>query len=209
MRLTRAEAKARTRNEVLDAAEAVFRRRGYHGASLDKVAAEAGFTKGAVYSTFESKADLFLALLGRRVARRQAEIDAALAEADTAEQFVAESIQRFAVSVAAERDFWAALIEFMTVVGRDRDLRIRFAEHHDATREAVAASIARWAGRDETRLAIEPRRLATSVMALNNGLTLEGLLSPDEVDVQLYVDAQLAMLRGSNADSLPEGAEVE
>jgi len=161
------------------------------------VAAEAGFTKGAVYSTFESKADLFLALLGRRAAGRRADIDSVLYEADTDEEFTAALAERFAGSIAAERGFWAALIEFMTVVGRDPDLRARFAEHHDATREALAASIRDWASREDGRLGIEPRRLATSVIALNNGLTLEGLLSPDEVDVQLYVDAQLALLRGS------------
>jgi AcrR family transcriptional regulator len=199
-RLTRAEGKARTRERLLGAAEAVFRRQGYHGASLDQVAAEAGFTKGAVYSTFESKADLFLALLDRRAAGRRDEFTALLSESDTVEEFVAEASRSFARSVGGERDFWSALIEFMTVVGRDPLLRERFSRHHDASRETVAASISQWMAKNRNRSAIDPRRLATTIISVNNGLTLEGLLSPDEVDVDLYVEAQLALLRGSWVD---------
>jgi AcrR family transcriptional regulator len=60
-RLTRAESAARTRARLLAAAQRVFFERGFHGASLEAVAEEASLTKGAVYSRFESKADLFLA----------------------------------------------------------------------------------------------------------------------------------------------------
>jgi TetR/AcrR family acrAB operon transcriptional repressor len=54
----------------LDAAGRVFRDLGYSGASLDAIAQEAGFSKGAVYSHFTSKADLFLSLLEDRISRR-------------------------------------------------------------------------------------------------------------------------------------------
>ncbi len=74
-RLTRAESKAQTRSRILAAATAVFEREGYHGASLERIAAEAGFTKGAVYSTFDSKADVMLALIGELTSRRQAELE--------------------------------------------------------------------------------------------------------------------------------------
>ena len=53
-----------TREQLLRAAAQVFAERGFHGASLDEVAAVAGFSKGAVYSNFKNKEDLFLALLG-------------------------------------------------------------------------------------------------------------------------------------------------
>jgi AcrR family transcriptional regulator len=53
-----------TREHLLRAAAQVFTERGFHGATLDEVAAVAGFTKGAVYSNFRNKEDLFLAVLG-------------------------------------------------------------------------------------------------------------------------------------------------
>ena len=49
------------------AGDRLFREQGFHGTSLDQVAAAAGYTKGAVYSNFASKEDLFLAIFERRV----------------------------------------------------------------------------------------------------------------------------------------------
>jgi AcrR family transcriptional regulator len=62
-RLTREESKARTRAELLRAASRLFLRNGYVATSLSDIAEEAALTKGAVYSNFESKEELFLALL--------------------------------------------------------------------------------------------------------------------------------------------------
>jgi AcrR family transcriptional regulator len=61
-RLSRQEKKAETRARLLEAAESVFARRGFHAASVEEVAEEAGFSTGAVYSNFGGKEDLFLAL---------------------------------------------------------------------------------------------------------------------------------------------------
>jgi len=63
--LTRAEKQARTRAALLDAAARVFVERGFQRASVELIAAEAGFTRGAFYSNFASKEELFLALCAR------------------------------------------------------------------------------------------------------------------------------------------------
>src|SRR5204862_4334863 len=62
-RLTQAERKQRTRAELVSTARNAFLERGFHGASLDEIAEEAGYSKGAVYSNFAGKDDLFLAVL--------------------------------------------------------------------------------------------------------------------------------------------------
>src|ERR1700728_3407945 len=72
--LTADRRRQQTRDVLLQAAAQVFAERGFHGASLDEVAAAAGFTKGAVYSNFKSKDDLFLALLEASYARELEEI---------------------------------------------------------------------------------------------------------------------------------------
>jgi AcrR family transcriptional regulator len=61
-RLTRAEAKARTRQLLLEAAASVFASKGFAGASVEEIAEAAGFSIGAVYSNFGSKEELFLEL---------------------------------------------------------------------------------------------------------------------------------------------------
>ncbi len=72
-RLNRQERKSQTRERLIDAAAVVFAQRGFEAASLDEVAAAAGYTKGAVYSNFASKTDLFIALIERRIEVQSAE----------------------------------------------------------------------------------------------------------------------------------------
>ncbi len=57
----------KTRDALLDAAEAVFDRRGVSGASLQEVAEAAGVTRGAVYWHFRDKADLYNAMMDRAI----------------------------------------------------------------------------------------------------------------------------------------------
>jgi AcrR family transcriptional regulator len=199
--LSRAESKARTRAKILAAARRVFERRGFHGASLDQVAREAGFTKGAVYSAFDSKADLFFALLAERAAERRAQIEGVVGEGFEGEALVTEISRRFAQTVAAERDWWAVVIEFATVVARDEALRARYAEHHDAMREAIARAVETSAAANGDGTVLDPRAVATISIALNNGLTLESLLSPGEVPPSLYIEAQAALYRGTTEEA--------
>lgn len=196
-RRSRAEAKADTRRRLLEAAETVFRRQGYHRASLDRIAAEAGFTTGAVYSTFGSKAEVMLTLLAARVERSRSAWSEALDGAATVEDFVAAGARRAARDLAAERDWLAAANEFMLVIGRDEGLRARYAAQHEQALAALTASIGEWAQRYGERLAIAPRRLATLVFALHRGLVLEGLVAPEEVPEELIVEANLILLRGA------------
>src|SRR3954469_3678874 len=72
-RLSRTEQNDRNRALLLAAARRVFLPRGYYAPTLEQIAGEAGFSKGAVYSRFASKADMFLALLEERIAERAAQ----------------------------------------------------------------------------------------------------------------------------------------
>ena len=70
---TRRERQEQTRELLLDAAAMVFARRGYHEASVEEIASEAGFSTGAVYSNFSGKEELFLALADREVEKQVAD----------------------------------------------------------------------------------------------------------------------------------------
>jgi AcrR family transcriptional regulator len=78
-RLTRKERQAHTRSCLMKSAAKVFARRGLHRASIDEVAQDAGFTKGAFYANFKSKEELFLAMLDERFAERLRDIESAIA----------------------------------------------------------------------------------------------------------------------------------
>src|ERR1700724_3041427 len=78
-RLTREQSKANTRERLLDAARSVFASSGFHGASVEEIASRAGFSTGALYSNFDGKEDLFLALMEREIEEHSREIAAAVA----------------------------------------------------------------------------------------------------------------------------------
>src|SRR5882672_13451 len=74
-RLNRAQKQAETRERLLAAAEQVFARYGYGGASIDLITSEAGYSKGAIYSNFENKEAVFLELLRLYMERDMAELE--------------------------------------------------------------------------------------------------------------------------------------
>src|SRR3979411_882686 len=80
VRLTREQSKANTRERLLVAARRVFARAGFHGASVEEIASEAGFSTGALYSNFGGKEDLFLVLMEREIDEHAREISEAVAE---------------------------------------------------------------------------------------------------------------------------------
>src|SRR5215204_4621152 len=93
-RMGRQERREQTRSELVGAARSVFLRRGFHAASLDEIAAEAGFTKGAVYSNFAGKDELFVEVLGAHFAARVAVYEKLIVEGDTMEE-VYRNVGRF------------------------------------------------------------------------------------------------------------------
>ena len=68
-----------TRARLIQSAEKIFARDGFEAAKLEEIAADAGYTRGAFYANFDSKEDLFFALLeseiGSRIGALEREID--------------------------------------------------------------------------------------------------------------------------------------
>jgi AcrR family transcriptional regulator len=184
-RLTRAEKRERTYEELLLAAEKLFVERGFHATSVDEIAFEAGYTKGAVYSNFESKEDLFFAVYERRAERAMAEIEEVLVENGPA-----AGLEVLASDAARRRggadDGWLAVFfEFWAHVVRRPELRERFARIHGRALEPMAAAVERFAGERGISIPVEARSLNVAMNAMVLGLSLERLTQPDVVDAGL------------------------
>ncbi len=194
MRLTRDERRAQTRERLLDAAADVFNRLGYHGASLEAVAEAAGYTKGAVYSNFASKTELFFALAERRSVA--ANIDA------TREQFVATPLPEFIDGMgemlraqAAEDEAWDVLtIEVWLAAMRDPALRSMMAHDYRQMRGEFGPLVA--AKLDEAGIAtpFTGEELGCLVSALGSGMILQHYLEPGAVDPDLLPRALRQLL---------------
>ena len=177
-RLSRAEQNDRNRALLLAAARRVFLERGYYAATLDQIADEAGFSKGAVYSRFASKADMFLALLEDRIAER-AEQNARLAgELAGTGNFAA----LLDLAERAERGApgWRLLVtEFRVHAARDPELNRRYAALHAQAVDGVAHIFAEVSKEDARDLPLPPRQLAELWLTIETGRALEQIADPD------------------------------
>jgi AcrR family transcriptional regulator len=204
-RLTRTESKARTRSALVDAGRRVFLERGYHGATLEAVADAAGFSTGAVYSAFDGKADLFLAVFDARVADRARQLVRAGAAAASAAEQGADLAREFTVVSKQERDWSLLVIEFWVHAARDPELRRRFAQRHDALKTAIGRVIDQMLARTGERLSLDSDQLAMAAIALGNGLTLERLAHPDGVPDELFPTLGALIMGGLARNAQEDG----
>lgn len=144
-RISRRDRAAANRAALLQAAREVFLAQGYHGASVDAVAGEAGFTIGAVYSQFGGKAELFLALLERRIDERVAQVRSLAAGPGRPEELTAVARQ-WAGVLRTDLDWTLLVIEFRVHAARHPELAARFAELHERLLRAVVEVVTRSLG---------------------------------------------------------------
>jgi AcrR family transcriptional regulator len=202
-RLTRSERRARIREELLDAAEVLFAREGIQATSVEKIAAEAGFTRGAVYSNFADKDDLVVALLDRRVERSIFEIDEIYEQSSEPQAFyeALHERQRERTDTDEER---VLFVEFWLHALRTPSIRPKLAQRFAAKRAAVADFIVRQYSDLGIELRVDPLKAATVVLALDEGLALHREVDSDAVPEGLFyefladmVDADLARARST------------
>jgi AcrR family transcriptional regulator len=181
--LTPERRRAMTRQHLLDAAAIVFTRNGFHGSTLDEVAATAGFTKGAVYSNFKSKDELFLALLDERIERQFAVATEVL---ESGSHDAEEQRPRVRALLRAGAFFWddswtTLYLEFILYSRRNPEAAEKLAASARRTREFVTQMIAR----EYASVGSTPRyptaHLAEISLALFNGLGIDRLVDPDSV----------------------------
>ena len=199
---TRAERQAHTRTQLVDAAERLFTAQGLHATSLDAVAAAAGFTKGAVYSNFASKEDLFFAVYERRVDARVAEFEHIIEEAPTPREGIERIIPGSGDRPEADDGWMAVFFEFWAHVLRHPELRERFAAQHRRIIDLLAAAMVE----SGEKTPDDPHKLATARYAMQLGLQLERLTQPDVVDAGLGLRMGRLLMDEGGLDGLPDQA---
>ncbi len=198
---------------MLDAAYRVFSSEGYHGATLDAIVAEAGVSKGALYYNFDSKQDLFHALLEERLAARSAEIraepDAARPPELTPERWAARAMD----AMHFDREWNVLFWEFACVAARQREPGRRLAEQLRSFRSGAAVEMQRMmedAGIDSS---VPYERLARIVAAVANGIALDALLEvgeSSEAEARATMATAMALLwRGTASISNEPGGHDE
>jgi len=169
-RLTREQSRAQTRERLLASAAVVFAREGYAGASVDRIAEEAGYSKGALYSNFASKDELFFELFDYHAGGQAEELcrrlDAA-ADADTAIATVCE----WASGLRHEPDLRLLVLDLTRLARNDAALFERHTRLFDEQWTAVGARLAKIF--PEGRSPVAPLVLGALVMELTYGNAMQ------------------------------------
>jgi len=195
-RAARAEGRA-ARDELLSASLRVFARRGYREAGVDEIAAEAGYSKGAIYWHFSSKEELLMALLEERVDAPLRDRVALLASAPVERDMSVEATRAFAQQLDEEREAMLLEREYWSLAIRDPELRARYAERQAELRDALASGLearARHLGTPELTMSAED--VARIVMSIIGGLAVDELIEPGSVRPELLGEALALVYAG-------------
>jgi AcrR family transcriptional regulator len=181
------------REDILTAAVAVYGEAGYHGSSLREVAKRAGITHAGLLYYFPTKEALLAAVLERRDAEdaKRLRLNAPpgrdvlrhwieLAEHNVANPGIVELYSRLAAEAVAP----------------DHPAHDYFVRHYRISRRSAFLTFKVLAERGELRPGIDPQTAALTFMALSDGLQVQWLTKPDEVDLvgtlRQYFDTVLA-----------------
>ena len=169
-RLTRAQQQALTRERLLAAAERVLARHGYGGASIDLVTAEAGYSKGAIYSNFESKEAVFLELLRVYMERDMAELGRIVS---LAPHQLSAALSAWLETMQADSDCPLLMTELQLHARRNPAFAERYYALQDQQTHALARILERFFEAQSVPLPMDPLDLAGCMTALAHGLSLQ------------------------------------
>ena len=170
-----------TRSRLMAAAIGVFARAGFDRATVDAIVQSAGFSKGAFYVHFESKDDLFRAMLEERISRQldtfRRGVDHTLPMADNVRTLLSAVL-----GLVRDDPLWAPLyLEFGAHAARNDRVRQQLATMYDHWREILTdiLNTSREAGR--TRKDIDVKFIAIVIIAVVEGCILQSHVAPDTV----------------------------
>jgi AcrR family transcriptional regulator len=193
------------RAALLASAAEVFAERGFRGASVDEIAERAGYSKGALYWHFETKHELFFALMEQSVDAPAHEMIELLRSAPVEQDMAPEASRRVAELVKRRRDMVLLDQEYWAQAARDPELRARYAAHRERVRSALGRALEIRLGRLGTPIpGIAYERMATILMGLTAGLMRERMVDADAVPDELLGQAIILLYRGALASAAGE-----
>ena len=185
----------------------MFSERGFADTSVEEIAARAGFTRGAFYSNFADKEELFFALMDARMAQRVAEVTEVMEATTPAAVFT--DLERWSADAHDDdRDVRIKLFaEFRAHALRSETVRVRLAEREQAIRELYGRAII---GLFEATGVAVPGAvddLALIVQVLDNYLPVQTRLEGDVIRESFLFDALTLLFRAAVALSREEQAQ--
>ena len=199
-RLTRSESQARTRAHLVATARDLFLADGYAATSLEKVADEAGYSKGAVYSNFKNKKELCLEVLGLIHATKGQEIAEALGGGDTMEERL-EAFQAWAEKTLGDVGWTMLEFELIVLSRHDPELRDALTATLGVAREITVTLLKSFTDSLGVVLPVPAQDAASSILSLGVGLGIQRAIDPT-ISARVVTDNLRVLLAVSQPSEL-------
>ncbi|MBB3086191.1 TetR/AcrR family transcriptional regulator [Geodermatophilus sabuli] len=193
--------RAVTVERLLDAALETFAEVGFAAASVEDICRRGGFTRGAFYSSFRTKDELFAALYTRETSRELARVEEQLAGIESEDDPVAAAVERCLNTFRADRTWVLVHTEYALHAARHPEAAAALREHAAAMHAQVTALVEGAAARTGLRLAVPADQLARILLALHEGTVLRSITDGDlDGAPDLEHTALLLLLRAAVSD---------
>ena len=170
-RLTRAESRAQTRATLMAVGREHFLRYGLGGAVAEKIAEDAGHSRGALYSNFDGKQDLFLAVIREEQDCRMEAFSSIFKEEPSAKQRL-RKMRNAMADVVTDPDWIVLRAEFEAGALRNDRIRQTFVEIHRRQVRHAGNLIRNLARSSEIHLGIKPNEFMMIILNLSHGLVI-------------------------------------
>lgn len=184
-----------TRERVLAAAFQVFAERGIAASSVNDVAAAAGLTKGAVYSSFASKDELVLAIMEQHVMERLSGAIGVFAAAPDLQTAMTTAGAGLVDALRADSVWHLLLAEYFALSQHDPDIRLALRDRRREARASISRALTKLSEEHQLVLPLPPDEFATILIALSNGLGIESGIDPEGVPDEIFGKVLLLLTR--------------
>jgi AcrR family transcriptional regulator len=179
---------------LLDAALETFAEIGFAAASVEDICSRGGFTRGAFYSSFKTKDELFAALYARETARELQQAEEKLAGIEQESDPVGAAVERCLAAFRADRTWVLVRTEYALHAARNPEARAALHEHTEALHTQLTGLIERTVQRSGLTVVLPPDQLARIVLALHDGFVVNDVVE-DGAETDLEHTALLLLLR--------------
>jgi AcrR family transcriptional regulator len=184
---------------IVEAMRRSVAQHGTAGSTFERVAREAGVSRGLLHYYFGTKERLLAEAVRRDCQLRLERLEQQLVGAQTAEDFIGLLAEHLQDMIREDPDFVTLLFELFTLSRRNADIAVEYANLMRTMREQVAGMLTLAQEEGVLRLHAEPEAVAEILFSLGDGFALRMLTEPDR-DFTATMGAGIACARALMAD---------
>ncbi|MBU5267528.1 TetR/AcrR family transcriptional regulator [Virgibacillus proomii] len=194
-RLTREESKQQTRKELLKVASEMFAKQGFYSTSVDQIAEEAGYSKGAIYSNFGSKDDLFLSVFKENQKEDLQNLKTIAEKYNSLDEFINMIEQNHQYERKENQDWSILKLEFLLYAMRDASVREKLAPILQESRSQMINILKGFYQPNDQKHLVSIDKLAFLLLSLDIGIGIQSYVDEESIPENVFAEGLKLLLK--------------